>query len=129
MPYWQASDLAALTLMCLWGSNSACGQTFGALAVVPGRGHQFHGYAAASSAQQAQSTALHICSRSNCEIVQVYRPGECAHVALGSTQIWWNTERFTAGEGAFIAQHCRVEDGPCAMLVSECHSKHGDPVG
>jgi hypothetical protein len=122
------SASAIAIVLDLGSVQLAAAQSYGALAVVPGQGHQHHGYAAGQSAQEAQAAALLKCSRSNCEVVQVYRPGECAHIALGATQIWWNMERFTSAEGATVAQHCRTQDGPCRMLVSECHPRQGRPV-
>lgn len=85
-------------------SGAAVAATYAAMAVVPGQGRDFHGYSTGSSAQRAQRGALARCANKRCIIVRTYGPGQCAHVVLGTRQVFWNERLFSAREREFTLQ-------------------------
>jgi hypothetical protein len=101
-------------------SHVADAKTAAALAVVPGHGRVYHGYAKRDSVPNARAAALAKCARKNCIVVQVYTPPQCAHLALGKHQIFWNNRRFSRSERAAVLDECRRVDDNCEIIVSDC---------
>jgi len=101
----------------------AAKMNYSALAVVPKHGKQFHGLGYGSNASQAQKAALAKCSSGRCQIVQIYRPGQCVHLVIGASQIFWNNDRFGATEGKNVMKYCREQDTSCRKVVSICLPK------
>jgi Domain of unknown function (DUF4189) len=109
-------SLCLLSLTC----GSAASATYGALAVVPGQGRDFHGFGTGHSSKTAQSAAMAQCVNRRCKIVITYVPGQCAHIALGVRQIFWNNKRFSQREKEFTLAGCNREDSGCEIIQSEC---------
>lgn len=101
-------------------SRVAEAKTIAVLAVVPGHGRVYHGYAKRDSLPKARAAALAKCAHKNCIVVQVYTPSQCAHLALGKDQIYWNNRRFRRSERAAVLDECQRVDDTCEIIVSEC---------
>ena len=112
-------SLCLLSLIC----GSAASAPYGALAVVPGQGRDFHGFATGPSPKTAEKDAMAQCANRRCKIVITYVPGQCAHIALGVRQIFWNNKRFGQGEKEFILAGCNRLDSRCEMIQSECFAR------
>lgn len=100
--------------------SSATASTYAALAVVPGKGRMFHGYAKRGSAKEARKAALRKCSKSDCIVVQEYLSGRCAHFVLGDDQSYWNLRGFTPQRKQDVIAHCNRIDENCQVIVSDC---------
>jgi hypothetical protein len=94
--------------------------SYGAIAVVPGQGLDFHGVAIESSASEARDAAMKRCGKSRCKIVQDYVPGQCMHVVTGYHQIFWNNALFSKREKSSILQACRKTESGCKVIKSAC---------
>jgi uncharacterized protein DUF4189 len=100
--------------------RSAEAKTYAVLAVVPGHGRVYHGYAKRDSLPKARAAALRKCAHKNCIVVQEYTTAQCAHLALGNDQIYWNNHRFRRSERARVLDECSRVDDKCTIIVSEC---------
>lgn len=94
--------------------------TYAALAVVPGKGRMFHGYAKRQSRRAARTEARSKCSNYDCTVVQDYKSGQCVHIVLGNDQIYWNEENFNPGHRQDVLSFCNRIDDNCQVVVSEC---------
>jgi Domain of unknown function (DUF4189) len=103
--------------------STAAPQSYAAVAVVPGQGLAHHGYAKGETAGQARRGAIDQCSDSRCTVVRQYSPGQCAHLVVGSSQIFWNDTRFTATEKGNVLAYCQSHDKSCRVIRSECLPK------
>jgi hypothetical protein len=112
-------SLCLLSLTC----GSAVSATYGALAVVPGQGRDFHGFGTGHSSKAAQRAAIAQCGNGRCKIVITYVPGQCAHIALGIRQIFWNNKLFSQREKEFTLAACNRVDADCEMIQSECFAE------
>jgi hypothetical protein len=95
-------------------------KSYGALAVVPGQGRDFHGYGKGTTAEAAQQAAVRACSNERCKLVQTYVTGQCVHLILGRRQIFWNDRLFSSRERKYTLQECQRVDSGCRVLRSEC---------
>jgi uncharacterized protein DUF4189 len=93
---------------------------YAALAVVPGQGRDYNGYATGPSESDARDAALRQCANSRCKVVKIYGPGQCAHVVLGTRQIFWNDRLFGERELEYTLQACNKNDAACKVIHSEC---------
>lgn len=112
-------------LLCLLVSGEAVAakMNYAALAVVPKHGKQFHGLGYGSNVSQAQKAALSKCTSGRCQIVQIYRPGQCVHLVIGAYQIFWNNEHFDSKAGKEVMAFCKGQDPSCRKLTSKCLPK------
>ena len=94
--------------------------TFAALAVVPGKGRTWHGYAKRSTAKEAREAAKTKCANTKCQIVSKYKSGQCVHLVLGDDQIYWNEDVFTMERRQDVLDFCENIDENCQVIVSEC---------
>lgn len=113
----------ALAALVVSGIPAIAKPLYGAMAVVPGQGHDFHGEGIETSARQARRSAMSQCANKRCKVVQEYVPGQCVHVIQGQRQVFWNEELFSAREKRFVLEHCKVEDSRCSVVVSQCLSE------
>jgi hypothetical protein len=115
--------LSTLLVVGVFGGKfieSAHAKTYAVLAVVPGHGRVYHGYAKRDTLPKARSAALGKCAHKNCVVVQVYTAPQCAHLALGNDQIYWNNRRFRRSERGVVLDECSRVDDNCEIIVSEC---------
>ncbi len=99
---------------------SEVSDTYAVLAVVPGKGRMFHGYAKRESGSVARKAAMSKCSNYDCTVVQEYSPGQCVHIVLGDDQIYWNNTGFTPERKQDVLAFCNRIDENCRFIVSEC---------
>jgi hypothetical protein len=91
-----------------------------ALAVVPGQGHDLHGIGSGLTSEAAQTSAMAACPSKRCRVVITYGPGQCAHIVLGTRQIFWNNALFSAREKDSVLEDCSKVDTKCEVVRSEC---------
>jgi len=112
------SLFAVLSLVV--GISAGAKSQYGAVAVVPGQGLDYHGIAIESSAREARQTALKLCGMARCAVVQQYVPGQCIHVVMGSHQIFWNNALFSAREKSSVLRACKRAESGCKVIQSTC---------
>ena len=114
--------LAAPLFSCATGTpgTQSSATTYAAIAVVPGKGQKFHGYAKRESAAEAKRAALKKCPDYDCIVVHVYLSDQCVHIVLGDDQIYWNTGTYTPQRRQDIIDRCERIDENCQVIVSEC---------
>ena len=100
--------------------DSANATTFAALAVVPGQGRNFHGYAKRATATDARTEAKKKCENTKCKIIHEYKSGQCVHLVIGDDQIYWNEAPYTEIRRQEILDFCGRIDENCQVIVSEC---------
>lgn len=116
--------LVVLVLAITMGAESAAAaDNYAALAVVWKQGKKFHGLAYGSSIAEAKKVALRKCRDKRCAVATVYRPGQCVHLVMGAYQIFWNTDRFGAGESKNVMNFCKKQDPSCRKMLSHCLPK------
>ena len=101
-------------------SESDNSASYAALAVVPQQGRLYHGYAKADTASGARNSAYRKCDNTKCTVVQLYTSGQCANIALGNDQIYWNEEDFSTRSREAVMAFCGRIDTDCQIIVSEC---------
>jgi hypothetical protein len=114
--------LVALASVGTFASSHAAAAEHGAVAVVPQQGYKYHGFGEGSSRAKAQSSALRKCGHSRCTVVENYRPGECAIMALGKRQVFWNSAvpASLQRERARLLNHCARIDSNCRIILQQC---------
>ncbi len=112
--------IALFALVFCYDNPSDAAEPYAAFAVVPGKGATFHGFAQAETRSKARRQARSACGRRKCTVVQEYRKGQCAHVVLGTFQVFWNEVGFTRARGREILAHCKKFDEGCRVVVAEC---------
>jgi|HubBroStandDraft_3_1064219.scaffolds.fasta_scaffold1257719_1 hypothetical protein len=110
----------AVTSTVVAQENSKVRGSYGALAVVPGQGRDFHGFATAKTIGTALDAALAQCGDKRCRLVKAYGPGQCVHIVLGERQIFWNSKLFSSREKEFVLAGCEKVDRECKTVFSEC---------
>ncbi|WP_391564103.1 DUF4189 domain-containing protein [Rhizobium laguerreae] len=107
-------------LLVVLGISIGAKSLYGAVAVVPGQGLDYHGIAIGSSAREARQSALKLCGKARCKIVQQYVSGQCIHAVTGSHQIFWNNSLFSAREKNSVLKACKKADTGCKVIQSTC---------
>jgi hypothetical protein len=102
----------------IFSNVAAAKMNHAALAVLPKHGKQFHGLGYGATAAEAQKAALAKCSNGRCEVVQLYRPGQCLNLVIGAYQIFWNTK--ASEDLTTVMRYCKKRDPDCRKLVSAC---------
>ena len=103
-------------------SFHAAAAEYGAIAVVPQQGVKYYGFGEGSSRAKAQNSALRKCGHSRCTVVENYRPGQCAIMALGRRQVFWNSAVPSSlqHERARLLNHCSRIDSNCRVILQQC---------
>jgi len=106
----------------IFTSSHAAAAEHGAIAVVPKQGLKYHGFGEGSSRAKAQNSALRKCGHSRCTIVENYRPGQCALMALGRRQVFWNSAvpASVERERAWLLNYCARNDSNCRIILQQC---------
>jgi hypothetical protein len=112
-----AAIIAFLFPVMICADIAAAKMNHAALAVVPKHGKQFHGLGFGATVAEAQKAALAKCSSGRCEVVQLYRPGQCVNLVIGAYQIFWN---MGLEDFATVMRYCKKRDPACRKLVSAC---------
>jgi len=121
-------ELVAAVLVCgamtFTGSPAAAAE-YGAIAVVPQQGAKYYSFGNGPSQAKAQKTALRKCGHSRCKIVENYRPGQCAIMALGRRQVFWNSAvpANVLRERARLLKHCDRIDSNCRVILQQCQNR------
>jgi hypothetical protein len=127
---------SVVLLGLLLGSNCPSAQpassehSYGAFAVVAGQGRDYHGYGTGTSEEYAKKAAMAQCLNHRCKVATVYGPGQCAHIALGKRQVFWNNRLFSKREGIYVLELCKKQDSDCKIIKSECfpEATYADPT-
>ena len=98
--------------------ESAQGQEYAVMAVVPRRGRWFWGFAADPFLRLARVLALAKCGHPDCIVVQEFGERECAYVVLGNEQVFWAAE--PPASLPQLLNLCRSKDSNCKVKVEWC---------
>jgi len=103
-------------------SSHAAAAEYGAIAVVPQQGVKYYGFGEGSSQAKAQNSALRKCGHSRCTVVENFRRGQCAIMAIGRRQVFWNSAvpASIQRERARLLNHCARIDSNCRIILQQC---------
>jgi hypothetical protein len=121
-----SASFGLLVTLLVWvgafTSSHAAAAEYGAIAVVPQQGVKYFGFGEGSSHAKARNSALRKCGHSRCTVVENYRPGQCAIMALGRLQVFWNSAvpASVQRERARLLNHCARVDSNCRVILQQC---------
>jgi hypothetical protein len=104
-------------------SNQATSRGVAALALVPGQGATYNGFAKGVSGESAGSVvqrALASCNNAQCKVIYTWVTGDCLGIVKGEKHVWWQSRR-TMGEALAKAMNeCLAKDSQCELSQNMC---------